>query len=72
MWFRRRPQVPLFFWFLALLGLTRVARVTKWSNMSDEQRAAYREKRHRFLQKLDDAYRVWDEPEDDGPASDQK
>ncbi|PSR29796.1 hypothetical protein SAMN00768000_3260 [Sulfobacillus thermosulfidooxidans DSM 9293] len=69
MWFRRRPRVPLLVWLLALFGLKSWFRRGLWSNMSDERRESYRRKRHEFLRKLDEAYAVWDEPEDINPES---
>ncbi len=64
MWFRRRPRFPIFLWLLALFGIARIARRRPWSDMPEERRESYRKKRHQFIQKLDDAYRVWDEPDE--------
>ncbi|HBQ94412.1 MAG: hypothetical protein M1294_13745 [Firmicutes bacterium] len=66
MWFRRRrPQIPLFMWFLALLGLRNLFRFSSWRNMSEEGKQSYRRKRHEFLRKLDEAYSVWDQPDEE-------
>jgi hypothetical protein len=72
MWFRRRPRVPIFVWFLALLGLGSLVGRKRWGGVSEEGRESYRRKRHAFLQKLDDAYRVWDEPDEDTSDSDEE
>ncbi len=65
MWFRRRPQIPLFMWFLALLGVRSLFRLGYWNNMSEERKQGYRRKRHEFLRKLDEAYSVWDQPDEE-------
>ncbi len=67
MWFRRRPriQIPLFMWFFALLGVRSLFRLSNWSNMSEERKQDYRHKRHEFLRKIDEAYSVWDKPDEE-------
>ncbi len=75
MWFRRRPRVPIFVWFLALLGLGSVVqrrgRGRHWEG-SSERRESYRRKRHEFLQKMDEAYSVWDEPDEETTDPDEQ
>jgi hypothetical protein len=66
MWFRRRYRTP---WWIVLLAALGVRSLWVRSEMSSEQREAYRAKRRRFREKIREAFDVFKEPEPDEPGT---
>lgn len=64
MWFRRRYRTP---WWMVLLAVLGVRSLWVRSEMSAEQREAYRAKRRRFGEKIREAFEVFEEPEPNEP-----
>jgi hypothetical protein len=61
MFFRHRRRFPLLTLLLFFIGIKSV----KKERMSDEDRAAYREKRKAFRRKMREAFAVWDDEDDE-------
>jgi hypothetical protein len=64
-WWMRRRRAPLWLWVLAALGLK-----SMWRWRTAGASPEWQDKRRRFNEKIEEAFKVWKEPESGTTDSD--